>query len=135
MEIVLTNQAAQRQRLLTALEAFTEEHHLPASVRQAADLALEEHLTNILRYAYDDTQLHEIRVRFELNQDGLVIEVEDDGRAFDPLQRPRVDTALPLESKPMGGLGIHLIRQVMDDVSYRREANRNILRLHKRLKG
>ncbi len=135
MEIVLTNQPGQRQTLLTALETFTREHHLAAPVRRAADLALEEHLTNILSYAFDDLRWHEIRVRFDLEQDYLAIEVEDDGKPFNPLTIAEVNTALPLEERPVGGLGIHLIRKFMDEVQYRREGDKNILRLRKRLVG
>ena len=106
---------------------------MAAAVVQAADLALEEHLTNILNYAYEDDRSHEIRVRLALEGDSITIEVEDDGRPFDPLQRPEVDTAVGLEAKPIGGLGIHLVRKFMDDVQYRRERDRNILRMRKRL--
>jgi anti-sigma regulatory factor (Ser/Thr protein kinase) len=135
VEIVLTNQPAQRQRLLTALEAFAREHHLPAAVRRAADLALEEHLTNIRNYAYENGSRHSIRVRLEVESGYLTVEVEDDGKAFDPLQVPPANTSLPLEKKPVGGLGVHLIRKFMDDVHYRREADKNILRMRKRLDG
>jgi anti-sigma regulatory factor (Ser/Thr protein kinase) len=133
VEIVLTSQPGDKQRLLIALETFVQEHHLPAAVRQAADLALEEHLTNITRYAYEDARPHEVVVRFELEEGCAVIEVEDDGKPFNPLQMPEVDTAVPLDSKPVGGLGIHLIRQFMDDVQYRREKDLNILTMRKRL--
>ena len=63
MEIVLTNRPTERKRLLQALQSFAAEHRLPVNVLQAADLALEEHLTNVFNYAYADTTVHEIRVR------------------------------------------------------------------------
>jgi anti-sigma regulatory factor (Ser/Thr protein kinase) len=132
VEIVLTNEPGERQRLLTALETFAREQHLPEAVRHAADLALEEHLTNIVRYGYGDGGLHEIRLRFEIEGDLLKLEVVDDGKPFDPLQRPEVDTSVPLEKKPVGGLGIHLIRQFMDQVQYRREGDKNVLTMRKR---
>jgi anti-sigma regulatory factor (Ser/Thr protein kinase) len=133
VEILLTNQPGERQRLLSSLETFGKEHHLPAAVQQAADLALEEHLTNITRYAYDDARPHDVRVCLEIKEGYLAVEVEDDGRPFDPLQRPEVDVSVPLETKPIGGLGIHLIRQFMDEVQYRREGNKNVLTMRKRL--
>jgi anti-sigma regulatory factor (Ser/Thr protein kinase) len=133
VEIVLTNQPEDRQNLAAALEAFARQNQLPARVLQAADLSLEEHITNILRYAYDDAQPRRICVRLDVLGGCLQIEVADDGRPFDPLQKPRVDTSLPLEDKPVGGLGIHLIRQFMDEIQYCREANLNILRLRKRI--
>lgn len=133
MEIVLRNQPHDRQKLLSSLETFARSHHLPDAVHHAADLALEEHLTNITRYAYDDVRSHDVVIRFEIERDHLVIQVVDDGKPFDPLERPEVDTSIPLDQKPVGGLGIHLIRQFMDQVQYRREGNKNVLTLRKRL--
>jgi anti-sigma regulatory factor (Ser/Thr protein kinase) len=132
VEIVLTNEPRDRQRLVSALKTFAREQHLPDAVRHAADLALEEHLTNIVRYGYGDARPHEILVRFEIEADLLMIQVEDDGKPFNPLQRPEVDTSVPLEKKPIGGLGIHLIRQFMDQVQYRREGEKNVLTMRKR---
>ena len=114
MEIVLTNRPEEKPRLLRALEAFAAEHRLPAKVLQAADLALEEHMTNVLNYAYADTALHEIRVRLSCDGGVLYVEVEDDGRAFNPLEAPPVDTSIPLEERSIGGWGIHLMRRFMD---------------------
>ena len=133
MELILQNRPEEKQRLLSALEEFSREHHLPPGVVQAADLALEEQMTNILAYAYEDAASHEIRVRLGVENQWLQIEVEDDGRAYDPLSQPPVDTSVPLDEKPIGGLGIHLIRSVMDEVDYRREAGRNILRMRKKV--
>jgi anti-sigma regulatory factor (Ser/Thr protein kinase) len=135
LEIVLTNRPEERPRLLRALEAFAAEHRLPAKVFQAADLALEEHMTNVFKHAYADTALHEIRVRLSCDGGALYVEVEDDGRAFNPLEAPPVDTSIPLEERPIGGLGIHLMRRFMDELDYRREGARNILRMTKHLEG
>jgi anti-sigma regulatory factor (Ser/Thr protein kinase) len=135
LEIVLTNRPEEKPRLLRALEAFAAEHSLPAKVLQAADLALEEHVTNVLNHAYADTAPHEIRVRLSCDRGALHVEVEDDGRAFNPLEAPPVDTSIPLEERPIGGLGVHLMRQFMDGLDYRREGARNILRMTKRLEG
>jgi anti-sigma regulatory factor (Ser/Thr protein kinase) len=135
LEIVLKNRPKEKPRLLRAFEAFAAEHRLPAKARQAADLALEEHVTNVLNYAYADSALHEIRVRLSCDEHVLHVEIEDDGQAFNPLAVPPVDTSIPLEQRPLGGLGIHLMRQFMDALEYRREGGRNILRMTKRLEG
>jgi len=132
LEIVLQNRPEEKPRLLKALETFAAEHDLPAKVCQAVDLALEEHLTNVLNYAYPDSASHEIRIRLSCEERTLHVEVEDDGRAFNPLQAPPVDTSLPLEQRPIGGLGVHLMRQFMDTLDYRREGDRNILHMTKR---
>ena len=135
MEIVIKNKPEEGARLLQALEAFAAEHRLPAKVRQAADLALEEHLTNVRKYAYTDAAPHEIHIRLSCDERALHVEVEDDGRAFNPLEAPHVDTSVPLEQRSIGGLGIHLLRQFMDELDYRREGSRNILRMTKRLES
>jgi len=133
LEIFLKNQPAEKQRLLHALHAFSADHKLGPKVVQAAELVLEEHLTNIFKYAYSDTALHEIVVRFACDESSFEIEVQDDGRSFNPLDRPVVNTSAPLEQRPVGGLGIHLIREFMDQLDYRREGGKNILRMIKRI--
>jgi anti-sigma regulatory factor (Ser/Thr protein kinase) len=134
--LTLVNTAEDRQRVLPALEEFARQHALPPAVLQAADLALEEHITNVLDYAYEtgDPSRHEILLHFELDGSFFKIEVEDDGRPFNPLSRPPVDITLPPDEKSIGGLGIHLIRRSMDVVEYRRERDRNILTMRKRIR-
>jgi anti-sigma regulatory factor (Ser/Thr protein kinase) len=133
VEIVLQNQPDEKARLLAGLSAFAAEHHLPPGVVQAVDLALEEHLTNVLNYGYEDKGVHEIRVRFSIQERSLHVEVEDDARAYNPLERPTVDTSAPLDGRKIGGLGVHLMRHFMDQLDYRYEGNRNILRMTKRI--
>lgn len=132
MQIVLQNQPSEKQRVAQALEQFGRDHQLPAAVVQAADLALEEHLTNLMNYGFTDNRPHQITVRFSLASH-FVVEVEDDGPPFNPLEVPAVDITLPLEQRPIGGLGIHLIRGFMDEIEYRSEGGKNVLRMGKRL--
>ncbi|MGH7973187.1 MAG: ATP-binding protein, partial [Limisphaerales bacterium] len=108
VEVVLTNQPEERQRLAALLETFAREQHLPPPVLQAADLALEEHLTNVMSYGYTGAGRHEILVRLEVKDGWLMVKVSDDGEAFNPIERPPVDLSLPLEQRPIGGLGVHL---------------------------
>jgi serine/threonine-protein kinase RsbW len=92
---------------------------------------LEEHITNVLSHGGARAML--VCVRCEVEAGFLVVEVEDDGRFFDPATAPPVNTEIPLEEKPVGGLGIHLMREFMDELSYSRGAERNVLRMKKRL--
>jgi len=133
LEIILKNKPEEKRRMLSALGDFVCARQIPPPVVQAADLALEEHLTNVMSYAYEDARDHDIIVRLEANDADFVIEVEDDGKPFDPTEAPKVDTSLPLDKKPIGGLGIHLIRRAMDEMRYTRQGNRNVLRMIKRL--
>jgi anti-sigma regulatory factor (Ser/Thr protein kinase) len=133
VQVVLENRPKESERWLRALEEFAAANQLPAAVRQAADLALEEHLTNIINYAHDDNLPHPILVQLELSDDQFVVEVRDHGKPFNPLLRPEVDTTLPLEKKPIGGLGIHLMKRFMDHLDYRREGAQNVLTMRKRV--
>jgi anti-sigma regulatory factor (Ser/Thr protein kinase) len=114
-------------------QSFAEASHLSPAARNAFDLALVEWVTNVIAYAYNDAAPHWITVRFLAAPDQARVEVEDDGRAFNPLTLPPVDTHAPLEQRAIGGLGVHMIRQVMDSVEYRRAEGRNILTMTRRV--
>ena len=133
MQVSLTNHPREKQRLLRVLQAFAADHRISARVLHAADQALEEHLANLMKYGYEDAAPHEILLRLSIVRDALQIEVEDDGKPFNPLDYPAPDTSIPLIDRPIGGLGVHLIRQFMDELSYRREAGHNIFQMQKRL--
>jgi serine/threonine-protein kinase RsbW len=90
-------------------------------------LAAEEVLVNIINYAYPDKNGEiEIILKPEENK-GFVVEVIDSGIAYNPLLRPDPDVNLPMEKREIGGLGVYLLRKLMDKVSYKRENNSNIL--------
>lgn len=94
-------------------------------------IAAEEALVNVISYAYpDDGGDVEIRCNAR-GAEGLVIEIIDWGIPFDPLSLPEPDTEAPPEERNIGGLGIHIMRNIMDEVSYKREGDRNILTLTK----
>jgi anti-sigma regulatory factor (Ser/Thr protein kinase) len=135
MEHRLRNDLGELRQLGAWVSAFAETHGIPGSVAHAIDLALEEWLTNVVSYAYADQAEHWITVRLECSAGEARMTVEDDGREFDPLDRPPVDTTEPLETRGIGGLGIHMIRKLMDRVEYRRAGGRNILTMTKCVAG
>ncbi len=94
-------------------------------------LVLEELVLNIIDYGFDDGKDdHELVVVLMSEDDNLTIEITDDGIPFDPLHDAKVpDTDAPLEDRPIGGLGVHLVRTMMDEVSYRWEDGKNHLTL------
>ena len=83
------------------------------------DLVCDELVTNIIKYGYSDCSEHEIVVQISIPPDAVVIELEDDGRPFNPLTRPAPDLSAPVEDRSIGGLGIHLLREMMDAGEYR----------------
>lgn len=128
----ITNTVNEKDRLRQDLELFGQSHRLPAPLRDTIDLCLEEHLTNIITYGYLDSKAHAIHVRCCISDTQVEIEIKDDARPFNPNAYP-VDTSLPLHEKPMGGVGILLLRRLMDTVEYHRSGNKNIVTLKKRI--
>ncbi|MEO5897162.1 MAG: ATP-binding protein [Vicinamibacterales bacterium] len=115
-----------------ALDAFCAAEALPYEVAWRLRVVLDEIVANVVTYASRGPGPAAMDVWFS-RQDNLVeISVADDGPAFDPLARPLPDVTLPLEQRPVGGLGIALIRSLMDDVKYER-TTRNILTIRKRI--
>lgn len=133
LELALPNRQSAIPGLQDRLEAFAGDHGLPGTVLYALQLALEEHLTNIVSYGYEDQGSHQIRVRVELGTQGLRAVVEDDGIPFDPLQLPAPDVSIPMAERAIGGLGVHMMRNAVDDLAYRRDGDRNILVITKRI--
>lgn len=91
------------------------------------DLVIEELVTNTIKYGYDDNDAHHIRVNINFHDGRLCIEVRDDGHSFDPLAQEAPDLTSPTDKRPIGGLGIHLVRQMTDDVRYERHGDENVV--------
>lgn len=133
LEFILLNRQLEIARLQDELEKFATCHQFPKRAWHEVQLALEEQLTNVVRYAYSDDREHRIKVRVAFRPPEIRIEVEDDGCPFNPLQHPAPDLSLPINQRPIGGLGIHMIRKSLDALEYRRENDRNILVMIKRV--
>ncbi len=92
------------------------------------EMAAEEVLVNIIRYAYSEGSPGDVELRGRaVSEDELMLEFEDGGVPFDPTSLPRPDVSLPLCRREVGGLGFFLVRKMVNEVRYRREKNRNIL--------
>jgi len=122
-------------RVNAAFTEFAEAHGLPASVRRSLNVALDELLTNTIGYGFTGRVGGEATVDVELHQDRVSVTLTDNGGPFDPFGLAATDTTLPMEERPIGGLGIHLARRLMDEVSYQRRADRNVVVLVKLLAG
>ena len=116
---------------------FAERHALPAAVRRSLQVALDEFVYNPIVYGFParagGVAGGEGEVRVELAGDRVRVTISDNGPPFDPLAYADPDTALPVEARPIGGLGIHLVKKMMDGVSYRRVGDRNVVVLEKSL--
>jgi serine/threonine-protein kinase RsbW len=113
---------------------FGELHAIPSRTLYAMNLALDEVVTNVVLYGFKDPAGQEIAVRLETADENLRSEVVDEGREFDPLSAPLPDLTAALSERALGGLGIHLVRSLMDRVEYRREDAKNVLTMRKRIR-
>lgn len=132
IRIVLRNDLSEIAKLHQELESFGQKSSLSSKTLFELNLILEEVLANVISYAYGDNQLHEIVVRADLRDGELVIEVEDDGRPFNPLQIPPPDLDRPLEQRNVGGLGLHLVRELTSSIEYTRREEKNHLVMRKK---
>lgn len=129
--LILKNEVTELEKIALKLEELSEIWMLPPRVVMEINLALEELFSNVVFYAFNDGKEHLIRVDFSMTgPDTIMLTIEDDGQPFNLLEKPATDTIdLPLEQRPVGGLGIHLVKEMMTNVEYRRENGHNIVTL------
>lgn len=133
IEYRLKNELEEIQNLAQAIENFGAANNVPEQVIFQVNLSLDELLTNTISYGFKEGEEHEIIVGLYLNNKTLVIEIRDDGMPFNPLQHEEPDISQDIEERPIGGLGIHLVRNMMDHLEYKREANFNVLIMKKNI--
>ena len=131
LELSLVNDLREIGAAAEKIDAFCEARSLPPQIAYAVNLSIDEILTNTISYGYDDEAEHRIDLTLRQEGDTLVVMIVDDGRAFDSsLERePNVDATL--EERALGGLGLFLVQQMMDDVDYRRRDTLNVITLRK----
>ncbi|HXJ81955.1 MAG TPA: SpoIIE family protein phosphatase [Candidatus Methylomirabilis sp.] len=129
--VVLRNQVSELDRLDDVLDRLAQRGGLPSATMSAVRVACDEVISNVIAYAYPEGGDHEIEVRFELTGQRLVVTVSDDGVPFDPTAVPPPDTSLPLDQREPGGLGIHLVRSLVDEMAYARRGAHNVSTLVK----
>jgi anti-sigma regulatory factor (Ser/Thr protein kinase) len=130
--VTVRNQIAEVASLRQFVSDFWLENRLLPDLEFDVNLALEEAFINIVQHAFDDRRDHEILVRIALEDGWITLTVDDDGRPFDPMQAVPPDIRSPLGERPIGGLGIHLIKNVVDKVEYVRKEGRNCLVMKKK---
>ncbi len=126
-QLTVRNDINELYRVTAFLEELWEEWHLPARLMYPINLVVEEAFTNIVFYAFNDEKTHRIGLECILENNTLTITTKDEGKAFDPTTTSDPDTSLPVEDRPIGGLGIYLIKQFMNEVRYERVNNKNCL--------
>jgi serine/threonine-protein kinase RsbW len=128
----LPNRLAAIGEAAEEIERFCAANGVPPATAGHLNLALDETITNTIEYAWPDGGEHQILVSLTIASGEIVAEVSDDGAAFDPLEVPPPDLESDLEARPIGGLGVHFVKTLMDAVAYRRTGGRNVLTMRKR---
>jgi len=133
LDLQVANRTEEIARVNQDFNVFAEQHGVPEGDRRRFNLIFDELLNNVISYAFDDDKEHVIDVAVSLEQKRLVVTIADDGRPFNPFGRIPPETGLPLDDREVGGLGLHLVKNVMDDVTYERLGTKNVATLIKNI--
>ena len=131
--IILTNDISEVSKLNEFVEEIGNEFSLTPDVVFNLNLVLEEAVVNVINYAYPKEEHQSIYLSASLREGSIVLILTDTGKEFDPTMAPDVDITLSADEREIGGLGIFLIRQIMNEVKYERIDGKNILTLEKKL--
>ncbi|MHC1707218.1 MAG: ATP-binding protein [Bacteroidales bacterium] len=131
--MIVKNSISELENIAQALENYFDQNNLSPTSLFEVNLAIEEVFTNIVFYAFPDKDEHQISILLEKEGNLLTIKIEDSGVPFNPLFKAEPDFEKPLSEREIGGLGIHLIKKMMDNVEYSRTHHKNILTLYKNL--
>jgi serine/threonine-protein kinase RsbW len=130
-KLTLANKVSELERIKSVIDKLIQNWNIPLKTGLSINLALEEAFTNIVNYAFTDNEAHSIEIVFVKNAGQLIITLSDDGIEYDPTQNKNPQIDLPVQDRQVGGLGIYLIRKLMDKVEYMRESGKNYLTLTK----
>ena len=131
--LILHNNIQQSPQLADFVETIAGEKNLDQAMAMSLNLALEEAVTNVILYAYPDGIDGLVDIEAYIREDCLEFILSDSGKPFDPTAAPEADVTLGVEERNIGGLGIYLVRNIMDSVSYRYENGKNILTMIKKI--
>ena len=132
-QLILHNDVQQIELLAEYIDSIAEAAGIDPSLAMSLNLALEEAVTNVIMYAYPEGTDGTVDIITEANDGLLTFIIKDSGKAFDPTQKEDADVTLSAEERQIGGLGIFLVKQIMDTVNYQRIEGQNILTLTKKL--
>lgn len=133
LSIDLKNDLAELHRLADAVGQFGARNDLPAKRVGDLQLVMEELVVNAITHGFPQGGEHTIHIELRFEDECISARIADDGIPFDPLQAKPPDTTQNVADRPIGGLGVHLVKMISDKLDYRREGNNNILQVEIRL--
>lgn len=129
--IILPNDIEAVPELSAFVDEVCEDVGLDMSAAMSVNLAVEEAVVNVMTYAYPLETPGDVKIEAAASEHCLYFTISDSGMPFDPTTAAETDTTLSAEERPIGGLGIHLVRQIMDSINYKRIDGENVLTLCK----
>ncbi len=132
-ELIIKSDIEELNRLALFIEELGERREFDMALVMNLNLALEEVVSNIILYAYPQKMDEEVSIKCREVDDLLIFTISDGGVEFDPTKVDQADITLSAEERGIGGLGIFIVRQIMDEVKYERVENKNILIITKKL--
>lgn len=123
--IAIENRRSEVPRLIDGVLGYYRAQGCPKTVLGELDLLLEEWLTNVISYGFPSSASGQILAKASLKDDMMEVRVSDSGTPFDPRLVPAPDLSLPLEERPIGGLGVHMIKKLADGLEYERRDGSN----------
>lgn len=127
MTCVIKNRMSEIETVMHYIDGFANDQGVSTDLRDKIKLAAEELVVNIISYAYDDENIHTIRIELHREPDAFHLRVWDDGKPFNPIDHPGPKPNISLDETVPGGLGIHLVKNFADRVEYSRIGNTNRL--------
>lgn len=131
--LTLPNDIEAIPQLNEFIDNFCEEQGIDMNIAMSLNLAIEEAVVNVMNYAYPTGTVGYVDIEVEADEKNVTFIISDTGMPFDPTQKEEPDITLSAEERPVGGLGIHLVRQIMDTITYDYADHKNILTLRKKL--
>ena len=133
--LTLPNDIETIPQLNEFIDTVAEEIGLDMSLTMSLNLAIEEAVVNVMEYAYPEGEQGNVDIEVSADDKWLTFIISDNGIPFDPTTQEDADTTLSAEERPIGGLGIFLVRQLMDSINYQRKDGKNILTLSKKMES
>ena len=129
----LKSELSELKTLFQHINSFGQVIGLSETLISEINICLDELFTNIVLYGFEDNQKHLILFDISVNGNALIFSITDDGISFNPLAKKNSELASDIDEAKIGGLGIHIVKKLMDEIWYERKQRKNILRLKKNI--
>ena len=135
VSLAIGNTIAEMAKVVDFVDQFCAVHNISQGIANDFNVCLDELLNNTISYGYEDQRRHDIVVTLSLKDDLLIAEIQDDGKPFDPRTFQSAAPGGALQARRIGGLGIHFVKTLMDEVGYKRSGRNNVVSISKKLRG